>query len=68
MAALEQPRASLARPRTLINWTRFVVKHRRPVLATRIILLLLGGWATSDLGRLLTNRFSVPGSAVRRVG
>ena len=66
MAGLERPDTSLARSRTLVNWTRFVVAHRRPVLATWIILLLLGGWATSGLGKLLTNRFSVPGSDAER--
>ncbi|HWX52740.1 MAG TPA: MMPL family transporter, partial [Solirubrobacteraceae bacterium] len=66
MARLERPEASLARSRALINWTRFVVAHRRTVLATWLVLLLLGGWATSDLGRLLTNRFSVPGSDAER--
>src|SRR2546421_11334075 len=66
MAGLEQPEASAARSRAMISWTRLVVAHRRPVLATWVILLLLGGWATSDLGRLLTNRFSVPGSDAER--
>ncbi len=44
------------------RWTRVVVAHRRAVIATWIVLLALGGWATTDLGNLLTNRFSVPGS------
>ncbi len=44
------------------RWTQLVVAHRRAVIATWVVLLLLGGWATTDLGRLLTNRFSVPGS------
>ncbi|HWX96533.1 MAG TPA: MMPL family transporter [Solirubrobacteraceae bacterium] len=66
MAGLEQPEASPVRSRAMINWTRLVVAHRRPVLATWVILLLLGGWATTDLGRLLTNRFSVPGSDAER--
>jgi RND superfamily putative drug exporter len=66
MARLERPEASVAQSSALINWTRFVVAHRRSVLATWIVLLLLGGWATTDLGRLLTNRFSVPGSDAER--
>jgi uncharacterized membrane protein YdfJ with MMPL/SSD domain len=49
-------------PSAMLRWTRFVVAHRRAVLAAWVAVLLLGGWATSDLGRLLTNRFSVPGS------
>ena len=46
--------------------TRVVVAHRRAVLACWLVLLLLGGWATSGLGKLLTNRFSVPGSDAER--
>jgi len=42
------------------------VAHRRAVLACWLVLLLLGGWATSGLGKLLTNRFSVPGSDAER--
>jgi RND superfamily putative drug exporter len=36
------------------------------VLVTWLVLLVLGGWATSNLGSLLTNRFSVPGSDSER--
>ena len=43
-----------------------MVAHRRSVLAVWLVLLVLGGWATSDLGSLLTNRFSVPGSDAER--
>jgi len=43
-------------------WTRFIVAHRRPVIATWLVLFLLGGYATANVGKLLTNRFSVPGS------
>jgi uncharacterized membrane protein YdfJ with MMPL/SSD domain len=50
----------------MIGWTRFVVAHRRAVLATWAVLLVSGGWATTDLGHLLTNRFSVPGSDAER--
>src|SRR4029077_3744049 len=49
-------------PNTMVRWTRLVVAHRRILLISWVVLLLLGGWAASDLGRLLTNRFSVPGS------
>jgi len=44
------------------RWTRFVVGHRKSILVTWLILFLVGGYATSNLGKLLTNRFSVPGS------
>jgi uncharacterized membrane protein YdfJ with MMPL/SSD domain len=50
----------------LVAWTRRVVAHRRAVLAVWAILFVLGGWATSNLGSLLTNRFSVPGSEAER--
>src|SRR5438270_641307 len=46
----------------MIRWTRFVVTHRKAVLASWLVLFVLGGYATSELGKLLTNRFSVPGS------
>jgi RND superfamily putative drug exporter len=49
-----------------VSWTRAVVRHRRVVLLTWVVLLLLGGYATSNLGKLLTNRFSVPGSDSER--
>ena len=56
-------RAEAVRDRNaMVRWTRRVVAHRRAILAAWFVLLILGGWATSDLGRLLTNRFSVPGS------
>jgi RND superfamily putative drug exporter len=32
------------------------------VIASWLVLIVLGGYATSNLGKLLTNRFSVPGS------
>jgi uncharacterized membrane protein YdfJ with MMPL/SSD domain len=48
------------------GWTRFIVAHRKPVIATWLVLFVLGGYATSNLGKLLTNRFSVPGSDAER--
>jgi len=57
---------SIAAGGGIVRWTRFVVAHRRSVLAIWFVLLALGAWATSDLGRLLTNRFSVPGSDAER--
>jgi uncharacterized membrane protein YdfJ with MMPL/SSD domain len=56
-------RAEAARDRNaMVRWTRRVVAHRRAILAAWGVLFVLGGWAASDLGKLLTNRFSVPGS------
>ena len=46
----------------MVRWTRFVVAHRKLLLAVWLVLFVLGAYATSNLGKLLTNRFSVPGS------
>jgi putative drug exporter of the RND superfamily len=46
----------------LIAWTQRIVRNRRRVLALWIVLFLIGGAASADLGRHLSNRFSVPGS------
>jgi RND superfamily putative drug exporter len=50
----------------MVAWTRFIVAHRRSVLASWLVLIVLGGYATSNLSKLLTNRFSVPGSDAER--
>jgi RND superfamily putative drug exporter len=50
----------------MIAWTRFIIRHRRTVIALWLVAFLLGGAATSDLGRLLSNRFSVPGTDSER--
>jgi hypothetical protein len=39
-----------------------VVRHRRQVLAAWLVLFILGGLGAANLGGLLSNRFSVPGS------
>lgn len=46
----------------MARWTRLVIGHRKAIVAGWLVVLLLGGYATSNLGKLLTNRFSVPGS------
>jgi len=46
----------------VIAWTRAVVAHRRAILAGWLLVAILGGVATANIGKLLTNRFSVPGS------
>jgi RND superfamily putative drug exporter len=48
------------------RWTRAVIANRKKVLVAWIVLFLLGGYATSHLGDLLSNRFSVPGSDAER--
>jgi RND superfamily putative drug exporter len=50
----------------VLGWTRVVIRNRRKVLAAWAVLFLVGGFAASDLGHLLTNRFSVPGSDSER--
>jgi uncharacterized membrane protein YdfJ with MMPL/SSD domain len=44
------------------RWTRAVIANRKKVLVAWLVLLVLGGYAASGLGSLLSNRFSVPGS------
>jgi hypothetical protein len=50
----------------VIRWTRLVLRHRRTVLASWLVLVVLGVWGTANVGKLLTNRFSVPGSDAER--
>jgi uncharacterized membrane protein YdfJ with MMPL/SSD domain len=46
--------------------TEFVVRHRRLVLLAWLVLFVLGAAAASNVGSLLSNRFSVPGSDAER--
>jgi RND superfamily putative drug exporter len=46
----------------MARWTDFVIAHRGRILAVWLVLFLLGGYAAGNLGGLLSNRFSVPGS------
>ena len=48
------------------RWTLAVIRNRKKVLAAWLALFALGAWATSGLGDLLTNRFSIPGSDAER--
>jgi uncharacterized membrane protein YdfJ with MMPL/SSD domain len=50
----------------MIRWTTFVIAHRKRILVAWLALFLLGGFAASNLGGLLTNRFSVPGAEAER--
>src|SRR5918911_2261214 len=50
----------------MIRWTSFVIAHRKRIIAVWLVLFLLGGFAASNLGGLLTNRFSVPGADSER--
>src|ERR687887_52635 len=46
----------------MARWTDFVIAHRGRIIALWLVLFLLGGFAAANLGGLLSNRFSVPGS------
>jgi RND superfamily putative drug exporter len=48
------------------RWTNFVVRHRRAILVGWLVAFVVGGFATSKLGDLLTNRFSVPGAEAEK--
>jgi uncharacterized membrane protein YdfJ with MMPL/SSD domain len=50
----------------MARWTRSVIQHRRPIIAVWLVLFVLGGAAAANLGDLLSNRFSVPGSDSER--
>ena len=50
----------------MARWTRFVIRHRRVIIAGWVLAFVIGGAAASGLGDLLTNRFSVPGSDAER--
>ena len=42
--------------------TTAVIRHRWPTVLVWVVLFVLGGMAAANLGSLLSNRFSVPGS------
>jgi uncharacterized membrane protein YdfJ with MMPL/SSD domain len=50
----------------MIRWTGFVIAHRKRIVACWLVLFALGGLAAANLGGLLSNRFSVPGSESER--
>jgi uncharacterized membrane protein YdfJ with MMPL/SSD domain len=50
----------------MIRWTGFVIAHRKRIVACWLVLFALGGYAAANLGGLLSNRFSVPGSESER--
>ena len=47
----------------MARWTRFVLRHRRLVLAFWALVVVAGGFASTRLPPLLSNSFSVPGTA-----
>jgi uncharacterized membrane protein YdfJ with MMPL/SSD domain len=50
----------------MARWTRSVIRHRRPIIAIWLVLLVFGAAGAANLGDLLSNRFSVPGSDAER--
>jgi uncharacterized membrane protein YdfJ with MMPL/SSD domain len=48
------------------RWTRFAIAHRKRIVAAWFVLFVLGAVAAANLGGLLSNRFSVPGSESER--
>src|SRR6185369_8497910 len=50
----------------MIRWTGFVIAHRKRIVAAWLVLFVLGAVAAANLGGLLSNRFSVPGSESER--
>jgi trehalose monomycolate/heme transporter len=50
----------------MIRWTAFVIAHRRRIVAAWLVLFALGAYGAANLGGLLSNRFSVPGSESER--
>ena len=51
----------------MLGWTRFVLRHRRLVVAFWAVVFLAGGFASSRISAILSNSFSVPGTASERV-
>jgi putative drug exporter of the RND superfamily len=51
---------------TMERWTRSVLRHRRLVLAVWLVVLAVAAVASSRLGDLLTNRFTLPGTDTQR--
>src|SRR5919202_4477314 len=50
----------------MAGWTRSVIRHRRPIIAVWLLLLVVRGAGEANLGDLLSNRFIVPGSDAER--
>jgi RND superfamily putative drug exporter len=50
----------------MASWTLGVIRHRKAIIAAWIALFIFGGAAAANLGGLLSNRFSVPGSDAER--
>jgi len=50
----------------MVAWTRWVIAHRKRVLLTWVVVVVIAGTASAGLGDLLTNRFSIPGAEAEK--
>jgi RND superfamily putative drug exporter len=50
----------------MVRWTRFVIAHRKRILAAWVGIVVLAGVAASGLGDLLTSRFTIPGAEAEK--
>jgi putative drug exporter of the RND superfamily len=50
----------------LEHWTRFVLRFRWPIVVGWLVVLLAGGYASSNLSSLLSNTFTMPGTDSER--
>jgi uncharacterized membrane protein YdfJ with MMPL/SSD domain len=48
------------------RWTRLVLRHRRPIIAAWLVVLIAGALASPRLTPLLSNSFNVPGTDSER--
>src|SRR4051794_41781825 len=48
------------------RWTRWVIRHRWPVLALWLVVLAAGGYSSLKLPPLLPNTFTMPGTDSER--
>jgi trehalose monomycolate/heme transporter len=48
------------------SWTRRVIRNRKKIIVAWLVLLVVGGFGAANVGKLLSNRFSVPGSDAER--
>ena len=46
----------------LVNWTRAIIKHRRPIFASWLLVIIVGLLAATNLNQYLTTSLEVPGS------
>src|SRR5262245_45068872 len=62
LAARGEPAEPLLTSGALEAWTRRVIRHRKVILVAWLALFVFGAYGAANVGKLLSNRFSVPGS------